>query len=51
MQKNRLLYRPEGVKRIADATLVAITLMIAESKPDQKGILTRLVTNLIHDRD
>lgn len=51
MEKNRLLYGPDGVKRIADATLVAVTLMIAESNPEQKDILTRLVANLIYDRD
>lgn len=51
MEKNRLLYGPDGVKLIADATLVAVTLMIAESNPDQKDILTRLVANLIHERD
>jgi prophage maintenance system killer protein len=51
MEKNGLLYHSDGVKRIADATLVAVTLMIAESNPKQKDILTRLVANLIHDGD
>lgn len=51
MEKNRLLYRPDGVKRMADATLVAVTLMIAESNPEQKNILTRLVANLIHEKN
>jgi len=47
LEKNRLLYRPDGSKRIADATLVAVTLMIAESKAEQKEILTRVVVHLI----
>ena len=32
MNNNAILYRPDGTKRIADNTLVALTLMIAESK-------------------
>ncbi len=47
LEKNRLLYRPDGSKRFADATLVAVTLMIAESKPEQKDILTQVVVHLI----
>ena len=50
MDKNRLLYQPDGVKRIADNALVAITLMVAESKPDQKDILTGVIANLIHGK-
>jgi len=34
-----------------NAALVAFTLLIAESNPEQKDVLTRLVANLIHDRD
>jgi hypothetical protein len=51
MEKNRLLYRPDGIRQIANTTLVAVTLMIAESKPEQKELLTRLVANLLHDKD
>jgi prophage maintenance system killer protein len=51
MEKNGILYRPDGTKRIADNALVAITLMIAESVPDQRGILTRIVVELINDRN
>lgn len=51
LEKNRLLYRSDGAKRMADAALVAITLMIAESDPGQKDVLTRLVANLIHGND
>ena len=36
MNNNNILYRPDGSKRIADNTLVALTLMIAESKTEEK---------------
>jgi prophage maintenance system killer protein len=48
MEKNRILYKEDGSKRLADNTLVAITLMIAESKPDEKDIMTQVVVNLIN---
>jgi prophage maintenance system killer protein len=51
MEKNGMLYRPDGAKRVADNALVAITLMIAESAPDQREILTRIVVELINDRN
>lgn len=48
LEKNELLYRNDGTKRIADNALVALTLMIAESKPDEKDIMTQVVVNLIN---
>lgn len=48
LEKNNILYRANGVKRIADNALVAITLMIAESKPDEKDMMTKVVVNLIN---
>jgi len=48
MEKNGLLYRDDGSKRIADNALVALTLMIAESKPDEKDIMAQVVVNLIN---
>jgi prophage maintenance system killer protein len=48
LEKNNILYRSNGAKRIADNALVAITLMIAESKPDEKDIMTKVVVNLIN---
>jgi prophage maintenance system killer protein len=48
LEKNGLLYRANGTKRIADNALVALTLMIAESKPDEKDIMTQVVVNLIN---
>ena len=44
LQRNRVLYR-NGQKRISDSALVAITLMIAESKPEEKEVMTTLVMN------
>ena len=43
MQNNGILYRPDGTKRIADGTLVALTLMIAESRMDEMDILVKAV--------
>ena len=45
--KNKLLYDKEGNKRIADNALVAMTLMIAESRPKEKEVITAMLTNLI----
>jgi hypothetical protein len=45
--KNGLLRDREGGKRIADNALVAMTLMIAESRPQQKAVITAMLTNLI----
>ena len=48
MNNNGILYRPDGSKRIADNTLVALTLMIAESKTEEKEIMVKVVVNLIN---
>ena len=48
MNNNGILYRPDGTKRIADNTLVALTLMIAESKTEEKDIMVKVVVNLIN---
>ena len=48
LEKNRLLYKANGSKRIADNALVAITLMIAESQPKEKDVITALIVNLIN---
>lgn len=45
--KNGLLRDREGGKRIADNALVAMTLMIAESRPQEKAVITAMLTNLI----
>ena len=45
---NGILYQPDGAKRIADNTLVALTLMIAESRTEEKDIMVKVVVNLIN---
>ena len=45
---NHILYHPDGSKRIADSTLVALTLMIAESRTEEKDIMVKVVVNLIN---
>lgn len=46
LDKNNALFL-DGEKRLSDGTLVAITLMIAESKPEEKEVMVKLVMNLL----
>jgi prophage maintenance system killer protein len=46
--KNGVLYRPDGSKRLADNALVALTLLIAESCPDEKETIVKVIVNLIN---
>ena len=48
LNNNHILYREDGSKRIADNTLVALTLMIAESRPEEKDVMVKVVVNLIN---
>lgn len=48
MEKNGILYGQDGHKRIADNTLVALTLMIAESRTEEKDVMVKVVVNLIN---
>ena len=48
LEKNGILYKADGSKRVADNALVALTLMIAESNPADKEVMTTLVVNLIN---
>ncbi|MDE6127428.1 MAG: virulence RhuM family protein [Muribaculaceae bacterium] len=45
---NGILYHEDGTKRIADNTLVALTLMIAESRTEEKDTMVKVVVNLIN---
>lgn len=47
LDKNKKLYNSDGSKIIADNALVALTIMIAESKTDEKEMMTKLIVNLI----
>lgn len=51
LNNNGILYRPDSTKRIADNTLVAITLMIAESRTEEKDVMVKVVVNLINQRN
>lgn len=46
-EKNGLIFDNDGNRRIADNALVAMTLMIAESNPKEKNVITTMLTNLI----
>jgi len=48
LNNNHILYHPDGTKRIADSTLVALTLMIAESRTEEKDVMVKVVVNLIN---
>ncbi|HAK59526.1 MAG TPA: cytochrome C biogenesis protein CycH [Nitrospiraceae bacterium] len=48
---NGILYRSDGSKRIADNALVALTLLIAESKPEEKDTIAKVIVNLINRRN
>ena len=45
---NGILYSKDGSKRIADNTLVALTLMIAESRTEEKDTMVKVIVNLIN---
>ena len=51
LNNNGILYRPDGTKRLADNTLVALTLMIAESKTEEKDVMVKVVVNLINQKN
>ncbi len=48
LNRNNALFR-DGHKVISDCALVAITLMIAESDPKEKDIMTTMVMNLLSE--
>jgi prophage maintenance system killer protein len=48
LNNNRILYHADGSKRIPDNTLVALTLMIAESRTEEKDVMVKVVVNLIN---
>ncbi len=47
LERNKLLFKHNGFKRISDNTLVALTLMIAESHPNDKDMMVKVVVNLL----
>ncbi len=51
LNNNGILYNNDGSKRIADNTLVALTLMIAESRTEEKDVMVKVVVNLINQNN
>ena len=51
LERNGILYDSSGNKRIADNALVALTLMIAVSKPEEKDTMIKVIVNLINRRN
>lgn len=47
LDKNGILYNENGNKRIADYTLVALTIMIAESRTEEKEMMVSIIMNCI----
>lgn len=48
---NGILYRADGSKRLADNALVALTLLIAESRPEEKETIVKVIVNLINQNN
>lgn len=48
LEKNGILYKPDGARLIGNNTLVALTLMIAESRTEEKDMMVKVVINLIN---
>lgn len=48
LERNNILYRDNGTRLLDNNTLVALTLMIAQSKVEEKDIMTKVVVNLIN---
>ena len=51
LNNNQILYNLDGSKRISDSALVALTLMIAESKTEEKDVMVKVVVNLINQHN
>jgi len=51
MERNALLRREDGVRRIADNALVAMTLLIAASDPAEMRVIISMIVNLINGRN
>ncbi len=48
LENNGILYKPDGSKLIENNTLVALTLMIAESRTEEKDVMVKVIVNLIN---
>jgi len=48
LNENGILYKEDGSKRLADNALVALTLLIAESRAEEKDTIVKVIVNLIN---
>ena len=48
--ENRALYNKHGERKLNDNALVALALLIAESKPDHKEIMVKFIVNIINKK-
>jgi prophage maintenance system killer protein len=51
LEKNGILYKSKGLRLIENNTLVALTLMVAESRTEEKDIMVKVVVNLINQNN
>jgi len=51
LNENGILYNVDGSKRLADNALVALTLLIAESRAEEKDTMAKVVVNLINQNN
>lgn len=51
LEKNGILYREDGSRLLDNNTLVALTLMIAQSRAEEKDVMTKVVVNLINKKN
>jgi prophage maintenance system killer protein len=51
LNENKILYNEDGSKRLADNALVALTLLTAESKAEEKDTIIKVVVNLINQNN
>ncbi len=51
LEKNKILYKEDGSKLIENNTLVALTLMIAESRTEEKDTIVKVIVNLINQNN
>ncbi|MEW4925100.1 virulence protein RhuM/Fic/DOC family protein [Algibacter sp. 2305UL17-15] len=51
LDKNQFLYKSDASKKITNSTLVALTLMIAESNPKEKDLIINIIINLINSEN
>ncbi|MFZ5491628.1 MAG: RhuM family protein [Pseudomonadota bacterium] len=51
LERNGALHHADGTPRVSDGALVALTLLIAESRPQEKDVLVRIVIHLLVGAD